>query len=958
MKIIVHRAARGAFTRHILFLSTLLLTGRQAGLGQGVPAAQPSSSTELRALPGHVPAVVARLTPLGPCAPTNQIRLAIGVQLRDPAGLNDFLADLYAATSTNYQHYLAPAEFTARFGPTDQDYAAVKDFARANGFQVAGESGNRLVLDVLASVGDVERAFHVKLNRFQHPTEAREFFAPDIDPTVNAALRVADVGGLSDYGRPRPMLHRRLDYAPNLANGGSGPYTGGFFGNDFRNAYVPGTTLTGAGQTVGLVQFDGYYASDISSYAAAAGNGRSSITVQAVLLDGYDGTPTTTGNAEVSLDIEMAMSMAPGLSKIMVFEAGPDGEVLDVLNAMAASNTVRNLSSSWTWSGGPTNTQEALFQEMAAQGQCYFSASGDNDAFVSGSANDVDNADQDHTPTGSPNVAQVGGTALTMNGTGASYASETVWNERTANSNGGEWGSSGGYSTNYPIPSWQTNLSMSANGGSTVYRNIPDVAMNATNVEVYYEDGSHDDFGGTSCAAPLWAGFLALVNQQATAIGHAPAGLINAAVYAIGKGQNTNYSYAECFHDTTVGDNSWSASSGKYAAVTGYDLCTGWGSPAGTNLIDALSGGTLAGAVDHLTMSTIASTQILGRPFAITVTAQNASNATVTNFTGTVALSATGGDQQTNMLWSDGFENGSLSGWTLKVPDDYDTVEITTNAAAVGDASLFMLGGNDTPCDGLTHTLSNLTPSRINFYVASATTYLAAGYFLVGTNFYGTNSAAFFYMNNNGTMGLYDGTNWHSTSYAADQWYEISLHFNWTAKTIDFYVDDSLVQSGIPFRNPGISALTMLNLYNFNYAEAWYDEIEFLGAGPTAIALSPTNSGAFVRGAWTGNITVQQAATNVILTATDAAGQTVQSTSFSAIASVTPWFSAISKLTNGQTELTFSGAPSSNYTVSVSSNLSTWQTLATVTMATNGSASLTDATAGQARRFYRAALSK
>ena len=103
--------------------------------------------------------------------------------------------------------------------------------------------------------------------------------------------------------------------------------SGSYFGDDFRNAYVPGMTLTGAGQTVGLLQFDGYYSNDIAAYAAAAGNGRTNIVIQTVLLDGFNGAPTTganSGNGEVSLDIEMAMAMAPGLSKSWFLRADPN----------------------------------------------------------------------------------------------------------------------------------------------------------------------------------------------------------------------------------------------------------------------------------------------------------------------------------------------------------------------------------------------------------------------------------------------------------------------------------------------------------------------------------------------------------------------------------------------------------------------------------------------------------
>jgi len=252
------------------------------------------------------------------------------------------------------------------------------------------------------------------------------------------------------------------------------------------------------------------------------------------------------------------------------------------LNAMAASNQVKNLSCSWG-GGGPNAASENIFKTFAAQGQSFFNASGDSDAFT-GSVS---------FPSESTNITQVGGTTLTMNGTGASYASETTWNwgvEYGSVDNG--IGSSGGVSTTYPIPAWQQGISMAANGGSAAMRNIPDVALTADHVFVDYTNGHSAWFGGTSCAAPLWAGFMALVNQQLVALtGNATnsVGFINPAIYGIGKGLNPNYSYAACFHDTTTGNNFWTSSPTNYPAVVGYDLCTGWGTPNGQNLINALA---------------------------------------------------------------------------------------------------------------------------------------------------------------------------------------------------------------------------------------------------------------------------------------------------------------------------------------------------------------------------------
>jgi hypothetical protein len=543
----------------------------------------PVFGADLKVLHGHVPKVISSLTPKGRLAATNQLWLAIGLPLRDAAGLDSFLAQVYDPASPNFRQFLTPEEFTARFGPTKQDYEVVKTFARTNGLNVTATYDNRLVLDVAGPAIAVEKAFHITLWTYRHPTEARDFFAPDTEPTVDAALPVVDIEGLSDFSRPHPKLVKR-NVAKAMPQNGSAPDgSGSYFGNDFRNAYVPGTTLTGAGQMAGLLEFDGFYSSDIAAYATASGNGRTNIGIQTVLLNHYDGVPTigtNSGNGEVALDIEMAMAMAPGLSNIIVFSGGPNGLQNDILNVMAASNTVRNLSCGWGWGGGPSGTTDAIFRKMAAQGQSFFDASGDSDAYTTGadSANGVDNTSLANAPASSPYITQVGGTTLTTTGPGGAWQSETVWNW------GGGTGSSGGISSHYSIPAWQTNVSMTINQGSTTKRNIPDVALTADNVYCSSDNGQAGVVGGTSCAAPLWAGLTALANQQAVATGKPAIGFINPTVYAIGTGPD----YAQDFHDIATGDNTWSGSPSQFYAVAGYDLCTGWGTPAGNNFIDDL----------------------------------------------------------------------------------------------------------------------------------------------------------------------------------------------------------------------------------------------------------------------------------------------------------------------------------------------------------------------------------
>ena len=145
-------------------------------------------------------------------------------------------------------------------------------------------------------------------------------------------------------------------------------------------------------------------------------------------------------------------------------------------------------------------------------------------------------------------------------------------------------GSSGGISTVFGIPFWQQGIDMSTNGGSMQMRNIPDVAMVGNAVNAIADNGSSLPLSGTSIAAPLWAGFTALVNEQAASRGRAPVGFLNPALYAIGR----SAAFTNAFHDIISGSNANQDSLGQFSAVPGYDLCTGWGTPNGTNFINAL----------------------------------------------------------------------------------------------------------------------------------------------------------------------------------------------------------------------------------------------------------------------------------------------------------------------------------------------------------------------------------
>ncbi len=533
---------------------------RGAGLALCLLLAAPARAAERQVLRGHVPAAVGRAQPLGPLASTRRLDLAIGLPLRNRPALTNLLQQLYDPASPIYHQYLTPEQFTERFGPTKADYQALLAFATANGLTVTATHPNRTLVEVNASVAAIEKVFHVTLREYQHPTEGRSFYAPDVEPSLDLAVPVLAISGLDDFILPGPMdlkgLWKKASQAMPYTTG-SGP-RGQFLGKDFRAAYAPGVSLDGSGQAVGLFELDGYYPSDITDYESLAG--LPNVPLTNVLVNGVSGAPSSR-NIEVALDIDMVICMAPGLSKVIVYEGRIPN---DVLNRMATDNQARQLSSSWRFGPQVDATRDQIFQQFAAQGQSLFQASGDLGAYAGAVA----------PPSDDPFLTVVGGTSLTTSGAGGAWVSETVWP-----------GSGGGSSTSFALPSWQQGLSTPTNQASATMRNLPDVACLADlTIWMIANNGEHGVVGGTSAAAPLWAGFTALVNQQAALNGQPSVGFINPALYALGQGPASTTS----FHDITTGNNTNSTSPNKFFAVPGYDLCTGWGTPNGNNLIAAL----------------------------------------------------------------------------------------------------------------------------------------------------------------------------------------------------------------------------------------------------------------------------------------------------------------------------------------------------------------------------------
>ena len=517
----------------------------------------------------HVRDVVrdSTVTPAGRLPATQAMSLNIVLPLRDPAGLKLFLEDVYNPTSSSYRHFLTVPEFTERFGPTQADYDAVVHFAKANGFTVTGGSRDGMDVQIKGPVSAVESAFHVSMMTYQHPTENRIFYGPDREPTTSLSFPLWHISGMDNYSIPHPMLVRKSDYAKahgispeavvKHATTGSGP-SASFLGSDMRAAYYGGTALTGAGQNLGLFEFLGTDLADLNTYYK---NVKQTNTVPITLLS-VDGTSTSCvdsraggrcDDTEQTLDMTQALGMAPGLSSLVMYIGSTDTAIISAMTTHKPLPTT--IGCSWGWTPADPNTLDPYFQKMAAQGQNFFAASGDDSTWSK--RNEAWPTDDDY-------VVSVGGTDLTTSGAAGPWASETAWTD-----------SGGGISPDkIAIPSWQklSGVINSSNKGSTTYRNGPDVSANANFTFYTCADQTTclaNEYGGTSFAAPMWAAFIALVNQQLATEGESTIGFINPTIYS----ENVTSSYGTDFHDITSGK------SGSYSAVTGYDLVTGWGSP-------------------------------------------------------------------------------------------------------------------------------------------------------------------------------------------------------------------------------------------------------------------------------------------------------------------------------------------------------------------------------------------
>ncbi len=558
--------------------------------------------------------------------PSSQtLQLDLVLNLRDPQGLKSFLSEVYDPGNPNYHHFLTVAEFTQRFGPTQEDYDAVVQFAKDNGLQVVGGTRDGMDVQVKGTVHAIESAFRVQMNSYQHPTESRTFFSADREPSVSLPFSLWHISGLDNFSIPHPMLVKRSDYAAahhidakdvvSHATTGSGP-SASFLGSDMRAAYYGGTALTGAGQNLGLFEYEGTDLADLTTYFKNVGQ-TNNVPVTLLSVDGTSTSCVDTraggdcDDTEQTLDMTQAIGMAPGLSSLVVYIGSTDTAIISAMTTHSPLPTT--IGCSWGWTPADPTTLDPYFEKMAAQGQNFFAASGDSSTWSS---------KNEAWPADDANVVSVGGTDLVTASAAGPWSSETAWTD-----------SGGGISPDkIAIPAYQqlSGVINSTNKGSTTYRNGPDVSANANFTFYTCADQTTclaNEYGGTSFAAPMWAGYIALVNQQLAQNGKGPIGFLNPTIYA----ENITSEYSTDFHDVTSG------TSGSYSATTGFDLVTGWGSPNGQGLINTLAGST----------TTTPGYTLSSSPSAVSVLQGSSGSSTITSsvtggFSSAIALSASG----------------------------------------------------------------------------------------------------------------------------------------------------------------------------------------------------------------------------------------------------------------------------------------------------------------------------
>ncbi len=499
-------------------------------------------------------------------------RFEVTVRVRRKAPLQSLVAGSFPADQLpGERRYLTRDQYATTHGADPADLAKVEAFARAQGLVVVETSIARRSVFLSGMATQFAAAFGTTIEHYEHDGGTYRGRTGPLTIPADLADIVEGVFGIDDRPVARPHFQR---YKPAPSIGLQAHVAGNSFTPpELAKLYSFPTGLDGTGQCIAIIELDGgYRLDDINAYFKELGIPVPNVVT--VRVDGGQNQPSTSDSAdtEVMLDIEVAAAIAPKALIAVYFAPNTDKGFLDAIT-MAMHDTDNKpsvVSISWgsaeqNWSAQAMTSFDQTFQSAAALGVTVCCASGDNG---SGDGEADGKAHVDF-PASSPYALGCGGTKLTI--AGNAISNEQVWNEGTSSATGG------GVSDFFPMPAYQSTAGIppSANDSKHTGRGVPDVSADADPATGYdvRVDGQEFVIGGTSAVAPLWAGLISLANQK---LGH-PVGFLNPLIYGslVGAGS---------FQDVIMGNN------GAYSAKQGWDACTGWGTPNGSNLLHALGG--------------------------------------------------------------------------------------------------------------------------------------------------------------------------------------------------------------------------------------------------------------------------------------------------------------------------------------------------------------------------------
>ena len=537
---------------------------------------------------------------LGRAPASERHRVVVSLDVRDREGLEAFLADVQDPSSPRYRQFLSQAEFDALYAPTPAQEEAVVDHLRGAGLRVTERFPNRLLVGAAGSVAALERAFGVEIHSVERAGK-RHYAALD-EPSLPAEMASYVVGviGLDDLSARHPHVGSvEPAAAPRAALGSNCCHLSP---NDVFAFYDNTAAVSGAGETIVIAGAYAWRDTDNAAFNSQWGLPQLPVGSAQVCT----GPSTSSGckfssqnSIEIALDVEYAHGTAPAARILNYMSASTSlADFTTMYNRIVTDNPGHVVSTSWgacevAFSAASQQTDDNIFANANAIGQSWFAASGD-----SGSRDCSNVLGVDH-PANSPHVMGVGGTTpvcsggLTLSSPAcAGYGSESAWS-----------GSGGGVSQVFARPTFQTGCGVPAG----TRRLVPDVALEADTSPGNYvaENGSWWIVGGTSDAAPQWAGLAAALAQQRGG----PLGNPGALLYGL--------CGTAALHDVTSGSN------GDYSAGVGYDLVTGLGSFDARNLLAA------AGPTSTTTTST-STTTTTTRPSTTTTTTLPGTTTTTT----------------------------------------------------------------------------------------------------------------------------------------------------------------------------------------------------------------------------------------------------------------------------------------------------------------------------------------